>query len=46
MGGCDIFRCWLDSGDAATAAGAAIVEVTVLNLAINNCKRVWRLYDA
>ena len=44
MGGFDIFRCWLDSGDAA--AGAAIVEVTALNLAIDNCQRVWRLYFA
>ena len=35
----------LTAGEAATAAGAAIVEVTALNLAIDNCKRVWRLYD-
>lgn len=36
----------LTAGEAATAAGAAIVEVTALNLAIDNCQRVWRLYDA
>lgn len=47
MGGFDIFRCWLDrAGEAATAAGAAIVEVTALNLEIDNCQRVWRLYFA
>ncbi len=27
----------LTAGEAATAAGAAIVEVTALNLAIDNC---------
>lgn len=36
----------LKAGEAATAAGAAIVEVTALNLTIDNCQRVWRLYDA
>lgn len=36
----------LTAGEAATVAGAAIVEVTELNLAIDNCQRVWRLYDA
>lgn len=36
----------LTAGEAATAAGAAIGEVTALNLAINNCKRVWRLHVA
>ncbi|NLP45435.1 MAG: geobacillin-26 family protein [Epulopiscium sp.] len=36
----------LTAGEAATAAGAVIGEVTALNLAINNCKRVWRLYVA
>lgn len=33
-------------GQAATTAGAAIVEVTALNLAIDNCQRIWRLYNA
>ena len=41
---------YLDAGltasKAATAQGAAIVEVTALNLAIYNYQRVWRLYDA
>lgn len=41
---------YLDAGltasEAATAAGAAIVEVTTLNLAIDSCQRVWRLYVA
>lgn len=36
----------LTAGQATTAQGAAIVEVTALNLAIDNCQRVWRLYDA
>ena len=46
MGGFDIFRCWLTAGKPAIAVGAAIVEVTTLNLAIDNCQRVWRLYFA
>ena len=29
----------LTAGEAATAAGVAIVEVTALNLAIDNCQR-------
>lgn len=41
---------YLDAGltadETATAVGAAIVEVTALNHAIDNCQRVWRLYDA
>ena len=36
----------LTAGQAATAQGATVVEVTALNLAIDNCQRVWRLYDA
>ena len=36
----------LTAGEVATATGAAIVEVTALNLAIDNCKRVRRLYVA
>ena len=36
----------LTAGEAATAAGTAIGVATTLNLAINNCKRVWRLYVA
>ena len=33
-------------GEAVSSADAAIVEVTELNLAIDNCQRVWRIYDA
>lgn len=36
----------LTAGEAAAAAGALGVEVTALNLAMNNCKRVWKLYVA
>lgn len=36
----------LTAGGAAIVAGAAIVEVTALNLAIDSCQRVWRLYFA
>lgn len=34
----------LAAGEAARAAGVAIVEVTALNHAIDNYQKVWRIY--
>lgn len=46
LGSATVLWAVLTYSDAGLTAGAAIVEVTALNLAIENCQRVWRLYDA